>query len=176
MNIRSLEISTLSVILLLGLPASANTEVFKCLENGRPVYSQYNSSDSCRSMEISSIPRQNIVSPGAEGFSGQDLDILHNRRKAKAEMDLVSQSVLDQMSPAEREHMVRDAIARGDIVAGMNGEEVVESLGKPTSMEPVPDKSGNEQRWYYWEGSRIKHHLILRNDAVVYYFRPPSGP
>jgi len=164
-----------AALTILLLPTASPAEVFKCMEGGKAVYSQYQSSDNCTSMDVKSIPKQNVVSPGAEGFSATELDLLHGRKQTKNQLDLQTRALTQQMSPEERAALIQEAIAKGEVVAGMNGEQVIESLGKPSSVEPVTDGQGKE-RWYYWDGDRIKHHLVLRNDSVVYYYRPPSSP
>jgi hypothetical protein len=42
-------------------------------------------------------------------------------------------------------------------------------------VETVATQSGSRERWYYWEGDKIKHHLVMKNGVVVYYYKMPEG-
>lgn len=143
----------------------AEAAVYKCIEDGKTVYSQQPCSVNPETVRITSSPKANELTSPKKSWLTQQADERAAREAAEREHAFKE---ADKRYQAEKvKENLADA-ARGDNVkVGMDAAMVERAWGKPQRRNNSLDRSGQFEQWVYERDRYTRDYIYLRNGVVV---------
>jgi hypothetical protein len=139
--------SQIWLLLAFLLPAVAEAQVYKCVENGRVTYTDRPCAASAKASELPFL----VVTTGPSATEKR-LAHAHDERLAKgeAERDAGDAEWLKEHERSkDRAERVRKAIIEHRVIKGMTAQEVNQSLGTPAEVARSESFGSDKETWTY---------------------------
>jgi hypothetical protein len=132
----------IAALICLVAAQTATAEVYKCMENGKVVYTDTPCRNAIKKIAIEPPP------PAKYGYQAE---------RERARLYLQNHPDIDPVHKA--------AIEANVVVAGMTEEQVKAAYGEPIEMNLTQTKSGSRWQWVYRKSQRLK--FVYLEDGVV---------
>lgn len=113
-----------------------------------------------------------ILQLGCAALGNRDVLRLNDdpvAREAQNTRDEVSSPYEGLSNHSNREELNQEAVEAGDVVLGMNMEQVMSSWGRPSDVEIAGDAESGNQKWTYSGG--LMGRLKINPARIVYFER-----
>lgn len=146
-----------SLLTATALPAAA--EVYRCSENGKPVYTDrpcHPGAAAAQLPPLTPIDRQPTSTPLTRQFDAEARADASRKRQADAEWSR------NYAARKAHDEGVRSAIIEHRLIKGMTMDEVRRSIGEPTRID---GEAGDQPHWTYQNG-RERRTLVFAGGVL----------
>ena len=134
-----MRVSILAAFVVLSLPLPAISQAFKCNVEGKPVYQGTPCLTQGKAVNLSGAGQSDATSSGTA-----------NWKKEAARMDAEEREEAARRNYREK---AEAAIFQKSVFVGMTTDHVVQSWGKPTTINQTVAATGSSEQWVYSRAS-----------------------